>query len=228
VSCDHVHLDGSYVLGSLPASERTEFERHLAGCDECARRVRELAGLPGLLARVPVDVLDADREDEPVPPTLLPAALAEVRRRRRRRRAAAVAAAAAVVLGGVGATALLTGDDPGPAPPAASPTSAPAEQMTSAVPEAISGWVSLTEVGWGTRIDLDCTYDGGYGGGYGGGERTYVMRVRTVDGDVQEVGTWRATSGETHVSMATSAAPDEIASVVVETGAGLPVLRLAP
>ena len=38
---------------SLSPTDRLEFERHLPGCERCRRSVAELAGLPGLLGRVP-------------------------------------------------------------------------------------------------------------------------------------------------------------------------------
>jgi hypothetical protein len=54
------------------------------------------------------------------------------------------------------------------------------------------------------------------------------MVVRTTDGNVEQVGTWRAEPGrEAHVTMATSAAPEDIQSVVVTTVDGASVLRLA-
>ena len=58
MSCELADRDGAYVLGSLSPTERKEFEQHLAGCKECARNVRQLAGLPGLLARVDRAVLE--------------------------------------------------------------------------------------------------------------------------------------------------------------------------
>ena len=45
-------LTASYVLGSLPASEREAFEAHLATCDECANEVRSLAASADALAHV--------------------------------------------------------------------------------------------------------------------------------------------------------------------------------
>jgi len=53
------HLDlGGYVLGTLDASEREAFERHLAGCPSCQRELEELRGTPRLLeqATEPVQV----------------------------------------------------------------------------------------------------------------------------------------------------------------------------
>lgn len=227
MTCDHAHLDGCYVLGSLPAGERTDYERHLAGCEECSRGVRELAGLPGLLGRVSVDVLETTGEQEPAP-ALLPVLLTEVRRRRRGRRVRtlAVAAAAAVLISASVAAAIGAfgdrADPPSAAPVDPAVSTAPSEQMDSTVSDAIAGWLSLTEVGWGTRIDLTCSY-----GGDSDAAWTYVMLVRTTNGDVEEVGTWRATPGkETHVGMATSVRPDQIESVVVETADGRTVLSL--
>ena len=92
------------MLGSLAPAERADYERHLRECDECARSVRELAGLPGLLARVPAEVLDPAVAGEPVPATLLPGLVAAAERQQRRRtiRASLLAAAAvAVIAGGV-------------------------------------------------------------------------------------------------------------------------------
>src|SRR5688500_9880625 len=103
MSCDFAHHDAAYVLGSLSPADRSAFERHLADCAECALGVRELAGLPGLLAKVSPDVLESVGAREPVPPTLLPALVAETRRSQRRRTTALVglaADAALVVAGG--------------------------------------------------------------------------------------------------------------------------------
>jgi hypothetical protein len=45
---------GVYVVGALAGAERRAIDDHLAGCPDCRRELAELAGLPGLLARVPV------------------------------------------------------------------------------------------------------------------------------------------------------------------------------
>jgi hypothetical protein len=228
MTCEFSHLDGVYVLGSLAASERAAYERHLPGCDECSRAVRELAGLPGLLGRVPLEVLEPPGEREPVPTTLLPALVAEVRRSRRWRAAiATILAAAAVILvlgvAGVVVALLDEGDGPPAAGPTTSETTAPAERMDSLGAGWVTGWISLTERPWGTRIDLTCTYRGG---GYDGWA-SYVMVVRSVDGEVEQVGTWRAETGqEAHVTLATAVPPEDIESVVVRTADGESVLRL--
>ena len=84
--------------------------------------MRELAGLPGLLARVPVEILDPEQLPMPVPDTLLPALVRRVRRSQRRRTwitGGLVAAAAAVAIGAVGISTLRGDDDE---PPSAGPT----------------------------------------------------------------------------------------------------------
>ena len=44
--------DAAYVLGSLSATERREFEAHLADCPPCREAVAQLSGLPALLSRL--------------------------------------------------------------------------------------------------------------------------------------------------------------------------------
>lgn len=235
--CEFAHDDAVYVLGAMDAAERTAYERHLATCDECARRVREFAGLPGLLTRVSVDVLESPGVPEPVPETLLPALVTEVRRRHRRRTALrvglAVAAAVTLVAGTVGVMTRLQ-DEPAPSTAAtaqstpttpsspSTPSTAPAVRMDSVGGGWVDGWVSLTQVAWGTRIDLECGY-----GPSGEETWTYAMVVHTRDGRTEQIGTWRVgPGGDAHVSLATSATPDQITEVEVLTGDGTPVLRL--
>ena len=83
--CPLAHSDAAYVLGSLSPADRMEFERHLPGCERCRRSVTELAGLPGLLGRVPREQVEAPLPFEPLPATVLPALVAAVRREQRRK-----------------------------------------------------------------------------------------------------------------------------------------------
>jgi hypothetical protein len=232
-SCGHEHEDGAYVLGALSPEERVAFERHLPGCPECAQSVRELAGLPGLLARVPVEVVDPQEQPPPVPETLLPALVREVRRTHRRRRwitGGLVAAAAVVALGAVG-VATLNNDDPSSSPPSAlpvAPTTAPAQIMQPVGAEPISGWVSMTEVGWGTRLDLTCTYAEDSDVWKDPDWATYSMYVETTDGETERVASWKAVPGkEMHLSAATATAVEDIANVEVRTAGGETVLELS-
>lgn len=229
--CPHEHEDGAYVLGALSPEDRAGFERHLPACPACAESVRQLAGLPGLLARVPVEILDPGREPVPVPESLLPALARRVHRTRRRRAwvtSGLVAAVAALAVGTVGVA--TWGDDPAPrALPEAVATASPRPlQPVGAVP--ISGWLSLTEVGWGTRLDLTCSYSeqGAAGNPYRDGEPpTYTMYVVRSDGSTERVASWRGLPGETmHLTAATAARPEEITEVEVRDADDETVLEL--
>jgi hypothetical protein len=226
-SCSFEHEDGAYVLGALAPEDRAAFERHLASCDSCTRAVRDLAGLPGLLARVPVETLDPGHTPEPVPATLLPALRNRVQRERRRRSwttAGLVAAAAAVAGIVVGVT--VDNADHHPGTGQSSVRSAAARPFTPVGAVPISGWVSLTKVGWGTRLDLTCSY--AESDGYRAtGPVSYTMFVTRTDGTTEQVASWRAVPGTTmRLSGATSAAPRDITRVVVRTADGRDVLRL--
>lgn len=232
MSCDFTQDDGSYVLGALSPAERQAFEQHLAGCAECARSVRELAGLPGLLARIDPDVLDSPPVGDPVPDTLLPKLVRHARRSQRRRMLAtagvAAAATAAMVLGSVAVTGALDDDAPPAAAPSATP-SVPASQTMSPVGHAaVRGSLAFTSVLWGTKLDLTCSYDGGTEYGAPPPEpHTYVMFIRTRDGNMEQVATWRGLPGKTmRLAAATAANRTDITSVVVRTSSGKPVLKL--
>ncbi|GAA4090494.1 anti-sigma factor family protein [Nocardioides kongjuensis] len=221
MSCEFAHLDGVYVLGALAAGERAAYERHLPGCAECTRALRDLAGIPGLLGRVQPETVEQLQPAEPVPATLLPAMQAEARRTQGRRRVAVgsfvAAAAVLLVLLAVGIGTTLGDESPRP------PQQLAAAQRMDALGTPSSGWVSLTRRGWGTQIDLTCTYEGPVAG-----PATYVLVVTSTDGRTEQVGTWRTADGqEVHVTMATAVAPDDIASVEVRTASGYSVLRLA-
>ena len=57
-SCPHRHDVAVYALGALVGPERAALREHLDTCEQCQRELRELAGLPGLLARVAEPPLD--------------------------------------------------------------------------------------------------------------------------------------------------------------------------
>lgn len=253
VTCPFSTFDGAYVLGSLAAAARAEYEHHLTGCDECSRAVRELAGMPGLLARVPADVLEQLEDRPSVPDTLLRGLVTEARRDQRRRsiRAALAAAAAVAVVAGGSAAIVASRDDD--SPPTAAPsapvettettgptettettgpteptgptqTTGPRQPLTQVGGSSSTGWVSLTPVPWGTRLDLTCEYESPYGTE---GTWTYAMVVRTTDGRVEQVASWLGIPGlELHIRGATAVSPDDIAAIEVRDAAGDAVLRL--
>ncbi len=231
MSCELAHLDGSYVLGALAPGERREFEQHLTGCDQCAQSVRELAGLPGLLARVEPGILADPPGEDPLPETLLPSLLGEVRRTQRRRTVTTAGlAAAAAVLVTLGAAVAIgtTGGDGAPdaTPPATSATEPGSQPMTEVKDAGLQAGLAFETVPWGTRLDLTCTYAAAsrYDPSHAA---TYALVVRTRDGRTEQVATWRALPGRTmHLAAATSAARPDIVSVEVRAADGEPVLRL--
>lgn len=235
--CEFEYDDGAYVLGALGPEDRVAFEGHLPACATCARSVRELAGLPGLLSRVPAGSVDPEAAPLPVPDTLLPALVRHVRRRRRRRTWISAGLVAAVTTAALSAGFALGRDDP-PVTTAQSPTAVTATRMrfTPVGGTPISGWVSLTQVTWGTRLDLACSYgepatsQGGQGG-YGDDthERGYTMVITRRDGTTEDVATWTASPDRTvHLTAATASPKSEIARVAVRTSDGREVLRLEP
>ena len=229
MSCEFEHSDGAYVLGALSATERLAFERHLRECDPCTGRVRQLAGLPGLLGRVSPDVLE-DARDPGVPPTVLPTLAARVRReqRRRTRVTAALAAAAAALVVGLGAAAVqATGDGPA-TPPVAEVTSPPATEMQAVGEVPVTASLTLEGVTWGTRIGLTCTYDPSSVEYDPPPTVTYLLVVRTRAGVVEQVGTWRSVGGRTmRFETGTAVQQKDIASVEVRTTDGRVVLTSA-
>lgn len=229
MSCDFAHDAGPYLIGALSPDDRLAFEKHLAGCDSCARAVRDLAGMPGLLARVDEDVLTQAAGEEPVPATLLPRLAREVRRTRRRQVLVSAAVAAAVaVVAAVPITVVQLRDSSNP--PAASPSSSPSEepptgdrmQPVGKVPVRAS--LDLESVTWGTKLNLVCTYarDRGMPS-----RVTYALQVRARDGHTEQVGTWRSVDGMTmHLTAGTAMRTQNIASVEVLATDGTPLLRL--
>lgn len=220
-----VHDDAAYVLGALGPAQRRAFEEHLAQCPDCTRRVRDIAGLPGLLGQLDESAFTGPEDVPQVPDTLLPQLLRVVRRRRWRTRLLSVTgAAAAVVLAVVVAWAVVP-RGAGPRPEAAAPS--PVRTMSQVGQDRLSATVAMQKVAWGTRVHLTCTYEGE---DWGADDVTpsYALVVRTRDGASQQVATWRAVPGRTtQLDAATDADPAQIASVdVVVTRTGRRVLTL--
>lgn len=141
---------GAYALGALDPDDRRRFERHLADCPRCATEIRALAPIPGLLAQLDTDDLDAS-----IRPETADAISRQVQHdtqqlrtsRNRWRLTAIITAAAALVIALIAAVAL------GPDDPAID--TAVAASVTSSLAESTA--VTTTTRGWGTQIDLDLT-----------------------------------------------------------------------
>jgi hypothetical protein len=233
MSCELSHEDAAYVLGALSPAERQHFERHLPGCADCSSAVRDLAGMPGLLSRLDLETVESLPVMEPVPDTLLPALLREVRRSRRRHfglvATGSAAAAAAVAVLSLGVTGNLGGsaDGPGSGNPATVSLSA-GRPMTQVGQHLLTARIGFQDVAWGTRLDLRCRYHVAPGSYRSGEPPTYALVVHTQEGKTEQVATWRAVPGRTTtLTAATAAQRDDIASVEVRTLTGRTVLQLA-
>ncbi|WP_410871385.1 zf-HC2 domain-containing protein [Nocardia sp. A7] len=207
--------DAAYVLGSLGAAERREYETHLLDCPHCQQAVAELSGMPGMLGLVDRDTaLSMIESPEPVPPQvpdLIPALAAAAERRRKRRRwvsvGSAVAVAAAAVAIAVPVTMSVARSE--------TPTEQiVAEQQMQAVEQTpVSAQVKLVRDGDRTRLVMTCRYaPSSYGSGY---TRTYGLVV-TAGEQRLELDQWPAGPGtELTVDRTIDAPPDSISKVEI-------------
>ncbi|SEI08704.1 MULTISPECIES: zf-HC2 domain-containing protein [unclassified Leifsonia] len=213
--------DAAYVLGALSPAERREFEAHLRECERCADAVGELAGMPGILSRVPreqafalldEDVATADRGEAPGPSAdMLPSLLHRVRRRRVRARwlVAGLSAVTTAILIGIGAFVLPSVLAPAPAPVAA-------VVMHQVEPSPLSADLRLTSEPWGTRVESRCSY--ARIGGDSGHAWAYAMVVTDRSGHEHQVSTWTADEGTTATPVATISLPlKDIAAVDIRS-----------
>jgi len=220
--------DAAYLLGSLDAEERRQYEAHLSTCAECRESVAELTGMPALLALLDPDEVaaldEASPELPPPPPELLDSLLAKVSWRDRRRRRlswtmAAAAAAAAVVI------AVLVGIHPGSSVPSAAPppTSASVLTMTRVAPNSIDAAISLISQGSGTRIEMTCTYPKESAGSdrHDNDVDKLAMVVVGRDGSHAQLATWMAPPGVTVRPVgSTPMRMDQIAAVQIVSDDG--------
>jgi hypothetical protein len=230
--CSLAHSDAAYVLGSLSPAERLDYERHLRDCEPCRRAVAALAGMPGLLARVPREQVEAPLPFEPLPETVLPALVATVRREQRRRGLlVTLGAAAAIAVVALGATALQAARDDGQTPvaepPSASETVAASVPMKVLLDDGVSADVSLTQRDYGTEVSWICRY-ADQGSDYSGGHAyRYNLVAYTRDGGKEAIGSWLATPGHTYPGSNTVAVDlADITKVELQNDHGQAILRL--
>jgi anti-sigma factor RsiW len=194
VTCPYMESDGAYVLGALSPTERFEFERHLAGCPDCAAAVRQLAPLPGLLGRVDPAMLENSQPGASRLPTLLGAVIRDRRRQARARRwrlgLATAAAAAVAVAGTLAGVATLSGPAPG-TEPAPAPVAANMDRVAGFAP--ITARVHLTETAGGTEVWMACSYPAL---DYEQPPLTFRLVAIAPDGTPEQVGSWHAGPGD--------------------------------
>jgi len=226
----YVLWDAAYVLGSLSSTERREYETHLSGCQPCRSAVGELSGMPALLTLLSrdevADIDDGALEPPPARPQRLDELLDKVSRRRRRARWTTwivSAAAAAAVL----AVGLLIALKPGPGAPTPSESlraSAASLSMTPVAPSSLEATVLVTSQGWGTHVEMTCTYREVANGSRPTDDAgdTLAMFAVSRDGTRIQLATWMALEGVTASPSGSTSMPiDEIAAVqVVSAGTG--------
>jgi anti-sigma factor RsiW len=207
--------DAAYVLGSLSAADRREFEAHMATCAGCREAVGELSGVPALLSRLePEDFAAIDESKtaartSTMSPELLPSLLATVRWRRRRTRVAtwAASAAAAAVLG-VGVFVGIESQSS----PAAQQVAASAEPMAQVGTNLLTSSVSVSSQHWGTFINLKCVCLAPLTAHHD----TLAMVVVGRDGTQTRLATWVADPGHTATPAGSISTPaNQIAAVQV-------------
>ena len=212
----YVTWDAAYVLGSLSSAERREYEAHLETCKRCRSAVAEISGIPALLAMLDLEdvrALEAETpETPPLRPEVLDSVLDRVRWRRRRSRwlmSAAVGVAAALLA--VGLVVAIRPEIFGLKSYTPEETTQ-ALEMTKVSTTPINASISLTGFGWGTRIDMACTY--GDWGQRDAPPQNLGMVVVGRDGSHTQVATWLGLSGATALPSATTPIQkDEIAAV---------------
>ncbi len=204
-----VTYDAAYVLGALSPEDRFAYEKHLRGCDRCAASVRDLAGIPGLLAQAGAPAL---LDEEPAPsPELLPTVLNRVRRGRRIQRAVTTTAAGVAVAASVTLAVVLTG-----------PIAASGNPMTPLGDYPVTAEVAMSATDSGTKVDLTCSY---------GGNRTgdYILVAVDDGGGTSELASWRAMPEDTaHIVVGTAMRTGDIKALEIRTPSGLPLLRMNP
>jgi Putative zinc-finger len=208
--------DAAYVLGALAGDERREYEGHLTGCARCRSAVAELSGIPGLLAMLDLDevsALDDEEPDPPLRPEVLQSVLDKVSSRRRRGRwltSAAVGLAAALLA--VGLVIVIRPETIGLHTSPTEQASAQMLEMTKVSNTPINASIAMTGFGWGTRIDMACSY--GDWGHRDAPPQTLGMVVVGHDGSRSEIATWLGVSGATALPSGTTPMPlDDIAAV---------------
>ncbi|MFG1930242.1 anti-sigma factor family protein [Mycobacterium sp. NPDC048908] len=213
----YVTWDAAYVLGSLTSNERREYEAHLETCERCRSAVAEISGIPALLAMLDLEDVRALDEETPETPPLRPQVLEsildKVRWRRRRSRwltSAAVGVAAALLA--VGAVIAIRPEIVGLENSTPQPVTQ-ALEMAKVADTPINASITLTGYGWGTRIDMACSY-GEWGQSASIPPQNLGMVVVGRDGSHTQVATWLGISGATALPSATTPMQkDDIAAV---------------
>ncbi|MDQ1174383.1 hypothetical protein QE430_002690 [Microbacterium testaceum] len=208
--------DGAYVLGALSASDRAEYEAHLAQCAECRAAVGELAPTAGLLSRLSADrarALDASTGPVPLatPNPALRGRIVETAKRRKARRRTVWVLAASVALIGVAVPSVVAITS------SAQQSAGTVYALDDIAGAPLEASVRLTSAPWGTRIDLVCEYTGEVLDAPPGGW-PYALAITDGSGATSVLSTWRADPGSTtELSAGTDLATTDIGAVEIRT-----------
>lgn len=212
----YVMWDAAYVLGSLSAAERREFEAHLAHCPACREAVADLSGVPALLSQLGPDEVAAINDAGPrsvtpeLSPELLTSLLAKVSWRRRRTRIVTwVASAAAAVVLAIGVFVGVQGYSSSSSSQQVTASAAPMAQVGTTL---LTSTVQLSSQHWGTSINLRCVCLAPLNAHHD----TLAMVVVGRDGSQTRLATWVAEPGHTATPAGSISTPvDQIAAVQV-------------
>ena len=216
---DHERLsmsDGAYVLGALCASDRAEFEAHLAVCAICRASVAELAPTAGLLSRLsPERARALSPTTGPIPlaapdPSLR-GRVVEVARRRRKRRITVWTLAASIALVAVAVPSVFAVNS------AMQQSAGTVYALDDVAGAPLEASVKLTSAPWGTRIDLVCQYTGQVLDAPPGGW-PYALAITDDSGTTSVLSTWRADPGSTtELSAGTDLSASNIGAVEIRS-----------
>ena len=208
--------NAAYVLGSLSAGDRREFETHMADCPPCRQAVVEISGIPAMLSQfdgndiAEINGSDHVSEVPAMSSQLLPSSLAMVRWRRRRTRlmTRTISAAAAVVLT-IAVAVGIQGRFPTSPPPQTTASALPMAQVGTTL---LASTVALSGQQWGTYIALKfvCSAPSD------AHRETVALVVVGRDGSQTRVATWVAIPGHTATPTGSISTPiNQIAAVQV-------------
>jgi hypothetical protein len=191
-------LVAAYALGALDPGERDLMGTHLPGCPECGQVMDQVAGLPGLLARVSPQEAAAGPPvpDEAMLGRLCAAAALSVRRTRSRRLRAAAAVVAVVLVSGTAVGLGARGAEPG--------------RTVSSAQGAVHASVRLTSASGGTVLRLTLS----------GVDPEQTCRLVAIadDGHREVAASWKATySGTARIGGTAALPPHRISRLVIET-----------
>jgi anti-sigma factor RsiW len=213
VTCPFARNDAAYVLGALEPEERHRYEEHLHECPTCSGSVRDLAGLPGLLARLPAErvaALPPDSGLDPEPPeTLLPGLVRQIRRERRRARLrvglVTGAVAASLAAGGTVAVQHLTAGGPPPRP-------GRTVELQAVGNHPGHGTVQLSSWAWGTTVRVTCHW------AYASNSEVYTLWVTDRTGKEFPVSSWRSAQPDVTVPGGVALRMDDVVAFQIKDG----------